>query len=189
MLFSVIIPTCNRNDLLEKCLHNLAPEFQTFDVSDFEVIVTDDSSTGDAKQLIVRMFPWVKWVEGPQKGPAANRNNGARHGTGKWLLFIDDDCAPEKDILNEYKDAIGQHPGCLAFEGAILPDDWEMLKKDMTECPVNTEGGYFWSANVCIETETFKRIDGFDENFLIAAQEDQDIFIRLKELTQVKFFK
>ena len=43
MFLSVIIPTCNRNDLLRKCLNNLIPDFQSIDSSKYEIIVTDDS--------------------------------------------------------------------------------------------------------------------------------------------------
>lgn len=42
MLFSVVIPTCRRNDLLAKCLDRLAPGQQTLSPDQYEVIVTDD---------------------------------------------------------------------------------------------------------------------------------------------------
>src|SRR5665213_3286620 len=104
MKFSVIIPTCNRNDLLRKCLDLLAPSNQTID--NYEIIVTDDSKDGIAKDLIKQDYPWVCWVEGPKRGPAANRNNGAKTANGDWLVFIDDDCLPDKNVLNCYKNGI-----------------------------------------------------------------------------------
>lgn len=186
MKLSVIIPTCNRNDLLGKCLDLLAPAKQTI-ADKYEVIVTDDSRENIAWDLIDKTYPWVKWAEGPKRGPAANRNNGAKMASGDWLVFIDDDCLPDKNLLQGYKNGIGQNAGVLAFEGAILPDDWELLKKDMSECPVNTSGGYFWSANICINGVVFKQIDGFDEDFLIAAQEDHDIYRRILGKTKVIF--
>jgi GT2 family glycosyltransferase len=51
MFFSVIIPTCNRNDLLELCLQKISPYIQTTEAL-YEIIVADDSKKNDAKQLI-----------------------------------------------------------------------------------------------------------------------------------------
>jgi len=188
MLISVIVPTCNRNDLLSKCLDLLSPNGQSIDI-EYELIVTDDGKGSQAKILIEEKYNWAKWVKGPQKGPAANRNNGAKNATGEWLIFIDDDVLPDGNLLQHYQTAIQQHPDCLAFEGAIIPDDWALMKNEMAECPINTEGNCFWSANICIQKQLFTRIGGFDELFLIAAQEDQDIFIRLTKHTVIPFLK
>ncbi len=187
-MISVIIPTCNRNEFLNNCLEALKPVNQSA-ADCYEVIVTDDSKTNVAKALIAQKFDWVKWIEGPKKGPAANRNNGAKYAKGEWLVFIDDDCVPDKNLINEYYKAIKNNPDTLAFEGAIYPDDWELLKKDMAECPVNTKGGCFWSANICVKKNLFYEIHGFNEQFLIAAQEDQEIYARILKHTPVIFCK
>ena len=85
MLFSVIIPTYHRNDLLAKCLDCLASNVQTLTSDDYEVIVTDDGSLTTAEEMINQHYSWVKWVAGSHNGPAANRNNGAHLGLrGKW---------------------------------------------------------------------------------------------------------
>ena len=67
-MISVIIPTCNRNELLGKCLDKLAPSVQSCHTV-YEVIVTDDSKENVAQQLIQTKYPWVAWTEGPKKGP------------------------------------------------------------------------------------------------------------------------
>jgi len=153
----------------------------------FEVIVSDDGKNNEAKALVADHYPWAKWVEGPKRGPAANRNCGAKLAKGEWLVFTDDDCLPDVNWLKAYKDAIIQHPKCKAFEGAILPDDWDLLKKDMAECPVNTTGGCFWSANIMVEKKLFWEVGGFDEQFKIAAQEDQDLQNILLTKTAISF--
>lgn len=190
MLLSVVIPTCNRNDLLQLCLNGLSPASQTIQ-EPFEVIVTDDSPANNAKRLIQDQFAWVKWIEGPRKGPAANRNNGGKQAQGQWLVFIDDDCLPDVHILNNYRAAITSNLSDEAFEGMIVPDDWDLMKKDLAECPVNTVGNCFWSANVCIKASLFKTINGFDESYLIAAQEDQQMKINIESATgkAIRFLK
>ncbi|MFX5983773.1 glycosyltransferase, partial [Acinetobacter baumannii] len=49
MYFSVIIPTCNRTELLDTCLSLL--QLQELAV-DYEVIVSDDSNTNSTRLLI-----------------------------------------------------------------------------------------------------------------------------------------
>ncbi len=186
-LFSVIIPTCNRPDLLSLCLDKLAPGIQALDPATYEVIVSDDGSDEKTKLLIESKYDWVLWVNGPKKGPAANRNNGVKFSKGNWLVFTDDDCVSAAQWLWEYAEAIQQNPKIEAFEGAILPDNRELLKSDMSECPVNTIGGCFWTANVMIRKDFFLSIGGFDEAFKIAANEDQEIYLRIRKSTVTAF--
>ena len=185
--YSIVIPTYKRNHQLALCLQRLQPAAQSLEASLYEVIVTDDAADAATEQLLLTQFPWATYTAGPQRGPAANRNHGAILATGKWLVFTDDDCLPDAQWLQAYADAIKLHPDCKAFEGAILPDDWALLKKDMAECPVNTEGGCFWSANIMVAHSLFQELGGFDEQFAIAAQEDQDLQWRIQQQHDIVF--
>ena len=111
MFFSVIIPTFKRRETLSQCLKHLAPKVQTISPELYEVIVTDDALAGSPDESLMAEFPWVRHLPGPQKGPASNRNNGARAAQGEWLIFLDDDCLPQTDFLLGYYEAIQQHPG------------------------------------------------------------------------------
>jgi glycosyltransferase involved in cell wall biosynthesis len=191
MMFSVVIPTYNRSDLLCNCLDRLTHNLQQLGNTDYEVIVTDDGNDGITEKIIKERYDWVKWVAGPRRGPAANRNNGARVASGSWLVFIDDDVLPYPALLRNYKEGILKNEECEAFEGAIFPDNVDLLKIDMAECPVNTDGGHFWSANICIKKSLFEKINGFDEDYLMAAQEDQQIKIDIESIAgkQIIFLK
>ncbi len=180
-MISIIIPTYNRNDLLSKCLDCLEPGIQNISPGEYEVIVTDDNIGNTAKKLVDEQYPWVIWVEGPKKGPAANRNSGARIANGEWLVFIDDDCLPDIDILFEYSNAINSHSDILAFEGRIYVDTPQT--SFLQESPINELGGRFWSCNICIKKSLFESLEGFDQNFIFAAMEDVDLYKRLKQVT------
>ncbi|URD49587.1 glycosyltransferase family 2 protein [Chroococcidiopsis sp. CCNUC1] len=119
-LFSIIIPTYQRNDLLAKCLHCLAPDIQTLPFEQYEVIVTDDGFQTTAQQMIREFYPWAKWVAGSRKGPAANRNNGAKYACGEWLVFTDDDCLPDSHWLEAYAQAKITQQSYLVFEGELM---------------------------------------------------------------------
>jgi GT2 family glycosyltransferase len=184
--FSVIIPTCHRNDLLAKCLACLAPGKQTLAAENYEVIVTDDGSKSTARDLVKKLYPWAEWIEGPKRGPAANRNCGAKQAAGDWLVFTDDDCLPTPGWLEAYA-LVAKNNSSQALEGAIEPIG--DCTRDMAECPVNTDGGHFWSANIAVERNLFLAIDGFDESFPMAAHEDQDLMLRLKKTTSIPFIR
>ena len=57
--------------------------------------------------MVNEEFPMVRWNEGPRRGPAANRNFGARVADGEWLIFLDDDCNPRPGFLAAYLKANG----------------------------------------------------------------------------------
>jgi GT2 family glycosyltransferase len=148
---------------------------------EFEVIVTDDSNNDKSEKLVTENFGWVKWVLGPKLGPASNRNNGARHAKNHWIIFIDDDCLPDKDIVNTYIDAIQLHKGITVFEGCIKADREQ--RSFTEESPVNETGEYLWSCNFMIEKQLFLgKLHGFDEKFPYASMEDVDLAYRIKKL-------
>lgn len=183
MLFSVIIPTCHRNETLAQCLDRLAPGAQTLPFEQYEVIVTDDGAETTAEPLIRERYPWARWTQGPRRGPAANRNHGASLAQGEWLVFTDDDCLPESDWLAAYATATDEEVGAL--EGMIKP--LGDLNQDLAECPVNLTGGLFWSANIAVRRDVFWRVGGFDERYAIAAHEDEDLQLRLRAVTTIRF--
>ncbi|MGI4751474.1 MAG: glycosyltransferase family 2 protein [Janthinobacterium lividum] len=185
-MLSIIIPTYNRNDLLSKCLEEFNPKNQTIKVN-YEVIVTDDSKHYATKSFIKDHFNWVKWVPGTQHGPAANRNNGAKYAKGDWLIFIDDDCIPDKNLLSVYQDAITEYPDILVFEGCIKADREQSSFAE--ESPVNETGGYLWSCNFMIRKNLFlETLFGFDEKFPFAAMEDVELNYRINRLGLAKKF-
>src|ERR1700733_6028896 len=101
LLISVVIPTSHRPDLLSSCLDRLAPGVQTFPANLYEVVVSDDGEP-TIDELLAERYPWATCLKGPRKGPAANRNNGARFAHAKWIAFTDDDCVPDSGWLAAY---------------------------------------------------------------------------------------
>jgi len=176
MRFSVIIPTCHRNDDLARCLERLAPGAQTLLAADYEVIVSDDGRASTAEATVREQFPWARWTQGPRRGPAANRNHGARQARGEWLVFTDDDCLPNAGWLAAY--AAAATPEATLLEGKT--DACGTRDRLDMECPINANGGNLWSCNFAVRAEVFRVVGGFDEAFPGAAMEDMDLHERLK---------
>jgi len=174
VLLSVVVPTCNRPELLSRCLASLKSAVRCLPIGRCEVIVTIDHTRGEQLPEDTEIF---RYVRGPDRGPAANRNCGVSRASGKWVIFIDDDCVPEVDILAAYNRAI--EPGIFIYEGKTTCVGG--LKRALDHAPVNLSGGYLWSCNFMISRAVFNQIGGFDEGFPYAAMEDVDLRERVKD--------
>ncbi len=181
---SVIVPTCHRNDLLAKCLDCLAPGTQTLPPEQYEVIVTDDGSRSTAEELVRGQYPWVRWVAGPRKGPAANRNNGAKSARGQWLAFTDDDCLPSPGWLEAFAQA-SESGNVRVLEGKTTCEAG--FPSPLYEAPINLEGGLLWSCNFMVQADLFRKMGGQDENFAFY-MEDIDFRECLRERGEVTQF-
>lgn len=186
MKISVIIPTCNRVESLLKCLDCLHPDAQGQFTKKYEVIVSDDSTTDELREIVENLHPWVRWVQGPRRGPAANRNNGVKYAVGEWIAFTDDDCLPCSDWLYQYAKHFDLS-GIEVLEGKTIAD---REKKRYDEvAPINLTGGNLWSCNFMVTKKLFWAIGGFDENFPFPAMEDVDFHIRVKKKSNVEFVR
>jgi GT2 family glycosyltransferase len=180
MKLSVVIPTYHRPDALRICLEKLQPAQQSCAAGTYEIIVSDDGRKPCAKTVLANDFPHVRWIEGPQRGPAANRNAGAAAAQGEVIVFLDDDCLPQRDLLAAYARGF-ENPAIVAAEGRIRADR-EKRRMD-EEAPVNEYGGCFWSCNIAIRRRFFQAIKGFDERFPCAAMEDVELRERIIRLS------
>ena len=97
-LVSVVIPTCNRREILERCLEALA--LQTY-----RVIVVDDASTDDTPDLLARFaaehpqldFRFLRNERRMSANPS--RNRGIRESRGRFVAFLDNDSIAKPDWL------------------------------------------------------------------------------------------
>src|SRR6478609_7298259 len=96
---SVIIPTYNRLGHLIECLR--AIEGVDFARERFEVIVVDDGGSVPVRSAIDELSLTVDMtlVRQDNAGPGAARASGARRARGQYLIFLDDDCYPERAWL------------------------------------------------------------------------------------------
>ena len=166
MNFTVVIPTCRRPDSLARCLKALP--------RGVEIIVTDDSGDDATRAMIAELFPHVRHIAGPRRGPAANRNHGARAASGEWLAFTDDDCEPQPgwlDALAASAEDAGVVEGRTDAPGAI--------DSPLEEYVESEGGGAFWSCNLGVRRDLFFSLGGFDEDFKEAAGEDMEFAWRV----------
>ena len=105
--FSVVIPTYNRVDILNRAIDSVLN--QSF--SNFELIIVDNGSTDHTGEWLKQNYrdPRIKYYF--QKGtgsPAGPRNTGIRLSTGKWISFLDSDDLWRPNKLQSVKQSIDQ---------------------------------------------------------------------------------
>src|SRR5216117_432610 len=102
---SVVIPTRNRCALLAEAIERI--ESQTVARTVYEVIVIDNDSTDDTRQVLEqksRTYSNLKFGTQEKPGAAATRNAGLRLANGDMILFIDDDVQAEPGLVQAHLD-------------------------------------------------------------------------------------
>jgi GT2 family glycosyltransferase len=103
-MISIIVPTHNRQELLEQKLQAL--EAQS---GDFEVIVVSSSTDKTRAFLSEYTAPYpLQTIYSSHTGAGPKRNQGARAARGEFLLFSDDDVIPEGGWLEAFAQASKQ---------------------------------------------------------------------------------
>jgi glycosyltransferase involved in cell wall biosynthesis len=186
-LVSVVVPTRNRPQLLERCLHALVA--QTLGGSAYEVLVCDDGPDDVVRAAVHKLAELVP--DGPMlrylpitltQGPAAARNAGWRAAHGGIIAFTDDDTIPEPYWLEAGMDAMAS-PGVQAVAGRIvmpLPD----RPTDMDLDAAGLTRAEFATANCFVTRAALERVGGFDERYTLAWREDSDLHFALIEAGQ-----
>jgi glycosyltransferase involved in cell wall biosynthesis len=88
--FSIIIPTYNRGKLLPKAIESVLNQ----DCNDWELIVVDDGSTDNTKNIIEKLCEndqRIKYVYQDNQERSAARNKGIENSKGKYVCFLDSD--------------------------------------------------------------------------------------------------
>lgn len=103
--FSIVIPVFNRPDEIDRLLQSLT--FQD-DNNPFEVVVVEDGSTNDAKQLCESYSNQleINYYFKPNSGPGDSRNYGMSKAKGNYFLILDSDCVLPSHYLSTVRKAL-----------------------------------------------------------------------------------
>jgi glycosyltransferase involved in cell wall biosynthesis len=186
LVFSVVIPTYNRRDILRACLQALSRQQYPRDA--FEVVVIDDGGSDSLADLEESLDGQLLWRlhRQPRAGPAAARNLGALHAKGEYLAFTDDDCEPAPDWLVRLEQSLVKHPDCLIggrVVNALPRNSCSAASQQLIDYLYSsyTENGaprFFASNNFALSRRRFKDAGGFDDSFPLPAAEDRDFCAR-----------
>ena len=86
---SIIIPTYNRAHHISEAIQSVID--QDIKNCDLEIIVIDDGSTDETRQIVCAFREKVRYIYQENQGVGSARNRGIKQATGEWLAFLDSD--------------------------------------------------------------------------------------------------
>jgi glycosyltransferase involved in cell wall biosynthesis len=180
---SIVVPAFNEERLLPQSLASIKAASAAFTAAGWgaELIVCDNNSTDRTAEIAASEGAIV--VFEPVNQISRARNAGAARATGDWLLFVDADSFPTRDLFAGVVTAIAS--GACIAGGATVRVDLEGLFYDAAIGWWNFVSRTLrWAAGSFIfcETAIFREIGGFTEK--LYAAEEINLFRRLKRLAR-----
>lgn len=119
---SIVICTYRRPQGLEATLEALCK--QTYSPLLFDVVVIDNdpqASASGALSAFSRTFQNLEYVQEATIGISFARTRGATRARGEWVVYLDDDCVPERSWLENLLGGTRVQPTPGVVAGTILP--------------------------------------------------------------------
>ena len=186
---SIIIPTYNQCNLLRDTIYCVLAQTE----KDFEVIIVDDGSTDDTRDVVHQFSDnRVKYFYKSNGGTSAARNFGLSKAQGGYIAFLDHDDLWPDNYLSVITSRLDTNDGYgLAYSPitVIYPDG---KKIESYKHPAGKSGwitldlfkhGFTWPSAAIMKRTVLDNIR-FDES-LRSSYEDGDFFLRLS--TQCMF--
>jgi len=192
---SVIIPTYNRAHVLKRSIQSVMN--QTY--KELEIIVVDDGSTDDTKDLINKLQQQderIKYIRHDKnRGAAAARNTGIKASAGIYIAFndSDDEWLPTKleeqvSILENTPPYIGVvYTGLLRIEKdrKIYLPSAKIRKKDNNIHKEIIKNKFIGLPSMLMRKVCFEKVGLFDEQ--LPALEDWELLIRVSKYFKFKY--
>lgn len=202
MSITLIIATYNRGPRIASTLDSVLAQTVPPD----EIMVVDDCSPDRTGNWVTENYPQVKVVRpAVNGGTSASRNYGAKHASGRILVFLDhdDELLPHavetlRDLLNRHPDAkaaYADHAYVNYVRNVSYPDHHSSQPAfhRLRSIPCKAENGdereygrpmydALLRGNLlqqpwAIYRDTFHELQGFDENIRFC--EDWDFYLRI----------
>jgi len=177
ILYSIIIPSYNRAEEIDELLSSI----KNLDEPSpkFECVIVDDGSTDNTKDIVEEHQRdseyLIRFIQQPNQGPGAARNNGMEQAEGDFFIFLDSDTLVDPHWLNAIDAAVKN--GVDAFGGPDgASEDFTPLQKAINYSMTSflTTGGirgkknsigkyYPRSFNMGLSRKVYEGVGGFQE--------------------------
>jgi glycosyltransferase involved in cell wall biosynthesis len=175
---TVITPVLNRADWIESCIESVNAQ----GYENIEHIVVDGGSN-DGTLDIVKSFPSVKLVAGPDRNSHHAINKGLAVSTGDVVGVLGSDDVYSPGAFAAIAAHFVDDPSCAVIRGACYLED---ARGDLFEILHEDRDDFYW-AEILYGAPAFnswffrrsllERFNGLDESYLIAA--DREFLVRL----------
>lgn len=184
ILFSIVIPTYNRAQLITKTLNSVFT--QTF--TNYELIVVDNCSTDNTKEVLAPYISSgkIKFIQHDKNYERAkSRNTGMANATGKFVTFLDSDDLMYPDNLKDAATFIQTNSNCHLFQNLYeLVNQNNLPIYQYNFRPINNhirdiaKGNFFSCIGVFISKEIYKKYR-FDTHLDLQGIEDWEFWMRI----------
>lgn len=182
---SVVIPAYNYGRYLREAVESVLAQ----DYAEFEVVVVDDGSTDDTRQVVEGIRdPRVRYVYQANSGLSAARNTGIKNARFPFIAFLDADDTWRPAFLSTVMDRYGSLPkevalvacasvrvdtGGRALPGRKLAPDGDGFL-EVRDIVLRSR---FMPSAVVARSAAFEACGGFDTT--LRSSEDRDMWIRI----------
>ena len=192
---SVVIPTYNRTDSLERILDFLKVQENII----LEIIVVDQNKPGYFNETLNAKLDGVTRIIQHIPNVSMARNNGFKRSTAPYILFLDDDLIPEPNFCKKGLDIFNQYPLVKSFVPLVyssegkefaFSDAWKKLIKFYQQDTSVFSITDSISAAVFFERSYFQSSGGFDIYLFdfAKAAEDMELFLRMIQRNMTLWF-
>ncbi len=196
MKVSVVIPTYNCAQYITEAVESVLN--QTY--KDFEIIVVDDGSRDNTKEVIKRYLNKIKYIYQQNSGPSAARNRGIKEAKGEYIAFLDADDIWLPQKLELQIKFMEKEVG-LIFSDMILFNEKGIIKNSFLKeklffnklsiKPLSStekviydnvfnallQENFIPTNTVIVKKECFNKVGFFDETLF--SVEDRDMWLRI----------
>lgn len=186
--FSIIIPAHNAGSTITKLLDSVSN--QTY--RDFEVIVVDDNSSDNTRDLVSK-YPVRALNLDKNRGSAYARNFGAKNARADILVFFDSDVVLGNDVMQKFHEnfknynmdvLLGMYSDKPANEGFLR--EWKALQEQVWYSEVPPDNAIpFTPYAGAIKKRLFFDVGGFDESYTNADVEDYKFTVDLRKKSRI----
>ena len=180
MKVSVVVPAFNEERLLAGSLAAIRAAMGAFE--DAELIVCDNNSTDRTAEIAREAGATV--VFEPINQIARARNRGAAAATGDWLVFVDADSYPTRELFADARDAM--RAGALAGGATVAFETADRYVRASIAAWNYVSRRMRWAAGSFIfcDAAAFREVGGFDQD--LYAGEEIYLSGKLKRLARRK---
>lgn len=190
---SVIIPTYNTAKYLPEAIESVLAQTYT----DLELIVIDDGSTDNTKEVVAPFLDRIEFIETENYGPSKARNRAIRESSGEYVAFLDADDFWYPDKLDRQMTLFSKnrqysllHSDASETRPYLSQEDstWFSGKKHIKAGLAFSEllkQCFIILSSVIVKRECLERVGVFDEK--LKCWEGYDLWLRIAFKYQIGF--
>ena len=187
-MISVVIPTYNRKNKLERALQSVVNQSH----SASQIIVVDDGSNDETGDMLNSRFPMIDYYYQENLGVSAARNLGVRKSTYPWIALLDSDDEWVLDKLQKQINLLKE----TQLKVCHTEEVWIRNGVRVNQMKKHTkQGGWIYQSclplcamspsSIILHREVFDSVGLFDTS--LPACEDYDMWLRVTDKYEVAF--